>query len=78
MCDNYGQMMDVQPEGYAIDKEYQDVIYVPEDAAFSLTNQAVTWNKGGEQKINLKPGFTYILPSGYKIEMVYATLLEKI
>jgi len=70
VCDNYGHMMNVQPEGYAIDKEYGDVIYIPEDATFSLTTQAVTWNKGGEQKINLKPGFTYILPSGYKIEMV--------
>ena len=28
--------MDVQPEGYAIDKQYPDIIYVSENVAFDL------------------------------------------
>jgi hypothetical protein len=28
--------LDIKPEGYAIDKEYDDIVFVPEDAVFSL------------------------------------------
>jgi hypothetical protein len=31
-----GSALNVQPEGYAIDKEYDDIVFVPEDAVFSL------------------------------------------
>lgn len=67
----YGDQIEVKDEGYAIDKDYDDIVYVPEDALFSLITQSITWDKGGKaQRINLKPDHTYILPCGYKIEMV--------
>ena len=57
-------------QGHAIDKEYDDIYYVPENSKFSMITQSVTFNiKGKEQKLNLKPRITYILPSGYKIEV---------
>ncbi len=31
--------MDLKPEGYAVDKKYPDIIYVPEDAQFDLHKQ---------------------------------------
>mmetsp|Transcript_65390 Transcript_65390/g.160999 ORF Transcript_65390/g.160999 Transcript_65390/m.160999 type:complete len:1316 (+) Transcript_65390:100-4047(+) len=67
VVDMYGDTMDIQPEGYGIDKEFKDIIYVPEDATFSLTTQKVTF---GGKTINMKPDSTYILPCGYKVEMV--------
>jgi hypothetical protein len=67
----FGDLMDAQPEGYAIDKNYPDVYYVPEDAFFSLAEQTITWTKDGtEHSIRLSPGITYVLPSGYRVEMV--------
>jgi len=66
-----GGTVDMQEQGHAIDKEYADIHYVPENAKFSMLTQSVTWTiKGKESKVNLKPRVTYVLPSGYKIEMV--------
>ena len=59
--------VDIKPEGYAVDKEYPNIIYVPEKSLFSLVDgQSVTWDGG---KINLLPDHYYILPSGYKVRM---------
>jgi len=66
-----GDTIDVLPEGYAIDKQYPDVWYMPENAVWSMPKQSITWHAHGkEQKVNLKPRTTYILPNGYKVEMV--------
>ncbi|RYD19691.1 MAG: hypothetical protein EOP88_18005 [Verrucomicrobiaceae bacterium] len=70
----YGSIFDLQPEGYGIDKTHADIFYVPEDVHIDLPTQSVSWtNESGEQKISLQPGITYVLPSGYKIEMVKPT-----
>ncbi len=70
----YGEIFNLQPEGYGIDKQFSDILYVPEDVHIDLHSQAVTWtNDNGAQKISLQPGITYVLPSGYKIEMVKPT-----
>lgn len=62
--------MNLQPEGYAIDKNYPDIIYVPEDASFDLHKQKITWGHGAnEHAIKLLAGKTYVRPSGYRIRM---------
>ncbi|MFT7303337.1 MAG: hypothetical protein ACI8UZ_002178 [Akkermansiaceae bacterium] len=63
----YGALMNLQPEGYGIDKIHPDIFYLPENVRIQLDDQSITW---GDQKISLQPGLTYILPSGYKVEMV--------
>ena len=66
----FGEVMDVKPEGYGIDKKFPDILYVPEDVRFDLLRQTVSWSRpGGTQIIKLLPGKTYIRPSGYKIHM---------
>ena len=66
----YGDLMDVQPEGYGIDRQFPDVVYVPQDLRMDLHRQTVTWLKDGESRtIKLRPGKIYVQPSGYKIEM---------
>ena len=64
-------LMDVRPEGCAVDKTWPDIIYVPEDASFDLHKQRITWPGGGTsgRSIKLLPGKTYIRPSGYKVRM---------
>lgn len=70
----YGEIFDLQPEGYGIDKIYPNIYYVPEDVHITLHSQSVTWtNEEGDQTIPLQPGITYVLPSGYKVEMVKPT-----
>lgn len=67
----YIDLIDVQNEGYAIDKTYRDIIYLPEDANIELNNQKITWSKEGlEQSIKLLPNRSYVYPSGYKVQMV--------
>jgi hypothetical protein len=70
VTESLSDRMDLQPEGYAIDKEYSSILYVPEDALFSLRTLSVSWeNASGKQEIRLKPEYTYLLPSGYKIQL---------
>ncbi|HEX3720678.1 MAG TPA: hypothetical protein VH595_22230 [Verrucomicrobiae bacterium] len=65
-----GEAMDLQPEGYAIDKRYPDIIYVPRDVQFDLRKQTVTWHSETAQKtIKLIAGKTYIRPSGYRVHV---------
>ncbi|MDP4609673.1 MAG: hypothetical protein NWT02_00620, partial [Opitutales bacterium] len=67
----YNDRIDVMPEGYAVDKTYKDILYLPEDSQIELNNQTITWSKdGAEQKIKLLPNITYVLPSGYKVQMM--------
>ncbi len=66
----YADFLDLQPEGYAIDKKFPDIIYVPENAHFDLHTQKISWSsENGESSIKLLPGKSYVRPSGYKIRM---------
>jgi hypothetical protein len=67
---HYGDALDAKPEGYAVDKKYPEIIYVPEGASFDLHTQRVSWKTAtGERAIKLQPGKTYVRPSGYKVRM---------
>ncbi len=68
---DYSDLLTVQPEGYAIDKRYSNICYLPENSHFVLREQRISWQKDEEeQSIRLIPDTTYILPSGYKVSMV--------
>jgi phosphoenolpyruvate carboxykinase (diphosphate) len=65
-----GDAMNVQPEGYAIDRKFPSIIYVPQDARFNLHTQKVSWRSGGvERNIKLLADKIYVRPSGYKVQM---------
>ena len=67
----YIDRINVKPEGYAVDKNFSNIIYLPEDARIDLNSQCITWSKVGQaQEIKLLPYNTYMLPSGYKVEMM--------
>jgi phosphoenolpyruvate carboxykinase (diphosphate) len=66
----YAPLIDVKPDGYAVDREYSDVLYVPEDVSFDLPTQRVRWTRDGrEHSLPLRSGCTYIRPSGYKVHL---------
>ncbi|KAF0093737.1 MAG: hypothetical protein E1N59_2567 [Puniceicoccaceae bacterium 5H] len=67
----YAHRMELQPEGYGIDLKHPNILYVPEDAYFSLPDQKITWrNAYGERSIKLLARKTYVLPSGYKVRLM--------
>lgn len=67
----YGNLVILKDDGYAVDRKFKDIIYVPEDAHFSMMDQKISWSLNGHKKaINLVPGCTYILPCGYQIELL--------
>ncbi len=71
MLQCYGEVMELQPEGHAIDVNFPDVIYLPQDLQMDLNRQNIKWRRDGElQGIRLQPGKIYMQPNGYKVEMV--------
>ena len=66
----FKDVMELKPEGYAVDRKFADILYVPEGASFDLRTQAVTWtNERGAQQLKLLAGHTYVRPSGYRVHM---------
>lgn len=71
MVARYSDLIDIKPQGYAIDKKFDNIIYIPEDSHIELNCLRITWTKDGtEQTIKLLPNITYVLPSGYKVQMI--------
>jgi hypothetical protein len=70
IASEYSSFIDVQPEGYGIDRRYPSVIYIPEDASANLQERVVKWTKDGkEQRLRLSPKNVYVAPSGYKVRL---------
>jgi len=68
--DLLGDMVERKPEGYAIDRRYPEIYYVPEDAVFSVRDGNVTWEHcGGSHQLTLRPAATYLLPSGFRVRL---------
>ena len=66
----FGDRIRVQPEGYAIDKTYPSLYYVPENVEINLNTQTVKWqNLSGRHSLPLDPAITYIVPAGYKVRL---------
>ncbi len=67
---DYRDIIDLQTEGYGVDRKFPNIIYVPENAYFKLHGQTITWqSRGRDHVIKLLPGNHYILPGGFKVEM---------
>ena len=66
----YSDSLDAKPEGYAVDRNFPDVIYISENAGANLHDQHIAWEKeGAMQSIPLLPGKVYMTPSGFKLRM---------
>lgn len=65
-----GDSLDVQSGGYGLDKSFPTVVYVPETAYFNIESQLVRWDHAGcEQRIPLRLGYIYMLPSGFRVHL---------
>ncbi len=58
------------PEGAYCDPQFPSIVFLPENAKFSLREQSISWTyKGDSKTMSLIPDNSYVLPSGYKVEM---------
>jgi hypothetical protein len=64
------QTIHLQPEGHGLDARCPDLIYVPHDARANLSRLQLWWSDQGlERSIPLRPGKTYMTPTGYKVQV---------
>lgn len=67
---HYGQIMEVMPEHYGIDKKHKNIYYLPENAEIDLYKSQISWTYNKKkQQIKLLRDHFYVLPSGHKIHM---------
>ena len=65
-----GDLIETQPEGYAVDRRFPNIYYVPEDASFHAREGFVRWTRGGlEERLPLRAGAAYVLPSGFRVKL---------
>jgi hypothetical protein len=65
-----GDAIEVHPEGYASDRRFPTVKYMPEDMEIDIGRQDVRWTSQGEEHhLKVLPGHIYIHPSGFKVRM---------
>lgn len=66
-----GDRIELKAEGYAVDKRYPDIVYLPEDVHFNMPEQKISWTneKGEDVVLKMLAGYSYLLPSGYKLGM---------
>ncbi len=64
------ELVERQPEGYAIDRRFPDVFYIPEDSVFTLRDGFVRWqHEGRTEQLTLHPSAVYVLPSGFRVHL---------
>jgi phosphoenolpyruvate carboxykinase (diphosphate) len=67
---DYGDSLEVLPEGHAVDRVNPDLFYVPETTRFSVKRQELWWTRDGrEQSVIMRPDKVYMLPSGFRVRL---------
>ncbi|MGR9052720.1 MAG: hypothetical protein ACU84J_08740 [Gammaproteobacteria bacterium] len=70
LCRKLAPLVKVKDEGYAVDKNHPEIIYIPSEAEFNIQLQQITWLKEGkEHKIKLLVDHIYVYPNGFCIHM---------
>lgn len=67
----FPELLEPKPGGYAVDRKFPGVTYIPEDARASLASLSVSWANpdGSPHSLKLLPGHVYVRPSGYRISL---------
>ena len=68
LCEQLADAIDVQPMGYAVDKHYPEILYVPEDTRIDMELMQVSWQQHDQVRtIPLNAAQTYVYPSGFYV-----------
>ncbi|MGZ5599525.1 MAG: hypothetical protein ACXWFX_02920 [Methylobacter sp.] len=70
ICRQLAPVLEVKDQGYAIDRNYPDIIYIPNSAKFNIQLQQISWTHNKQtQSLKLLFNHTYVYPNGFKIHM---------
>ena len=70
LCRNLSPLIEHKIEGYAIDKNHPDILYIPSSAQISIQQQQISWlHEGKTQTLKLLVNHTYVYPNGFKVHM---------
>ena len=62
--------IEIFAEGYGVDKQFPEIVYIPEHAFASLREQKISWPRGSQtESIPLLPSKLYIAPGGFQLRM---------
>ena len=65
-----GERVEIKPEGYAVDRRFPEIHYVPQNAEFNVRDGIVQWQKDGQSRqLTLRVGEIYVLPMGYRLRL---------
>ena len=66
-----GGRIECRPERYAVDRNFPAIVYVPENAEFTVLDGRIRWQLpgGGSHELVLRADETYVLPWGTKIRL---------
>jgi hypothetical protein len=65
-----GDSVEMRPEGYAVDRRFPTVLYLPEESEFNVRAGWIRWiSDGHARQIPLRVGEIYMLPSGYRVRL---------
>lgn len=77
LCQQLINNIEIQPEGYAIDANFSEILYVPENTLIDMQTMKVSWTRKSRQNetqttresIQLLPDHTYVYPSGFRVQL---------
>ena len=70
LCYQLADDIDIKPQGYAIDRRYKKIIYVPQDTRIDMRTMQVSWMHQNEQQaIKLLATQIYVYPSGFYVQL---------
>jgi phosphoenolpyruvate carboxykinase (diphosphate) len=70
LCQLLGSTIDVKNEGYAVDKEHPDIIFIPDTAKINIQKLQISWqHEGFIRTIKLLINHTYVYPGGFRVHM---------
>ena len=65
-----GDDLIIHEDGYGLDKNHGNIVYIPEHAAIDLEAQRAHWKLNGDEKtLRILPENFYVHPSGYRVHM---------
>jgi len=70
LCAQLSENIDIKANGYATDRQYSDIIYVPQDTKIDMHEMQLSWLHQGElTHLKLSAKKTYVYPSGFYVQM---------
>ncbi len=70
MAEEFAAEIEVQPNGYGVDRKLPNILYLPETARFNLEKQSIAWtHEGNHHSLKLLLDYHYLLPNGFRIHL---------